>query len=345
MFELRRLWIKQNPGDHDQWLTFLQAAGLNEEDLLDKTYGLFDQDKLIATGSIYQNIIKCVAVDPAYSGGESFNQLLSALTQELYDQGYKNLYVYTKPSAVSAFKHIGFHEIERVGDSLCFMESGVYGFPEYIANLATYRTSAQRAAAIVMHANPFTKGHRYLIETARAHCDHLYVFVLSESMSVFTPEIRMQLVKEGTADLDGITILPTGSYMVSNQTFPSYFLTDKSSVTKIQATLDAQIFRDHIAPALHIVQRFVGEEPLSIATNIYNEAMAEVFKNHIELHIIQRKEVAGEVISASRVRALLSQDRLEETKALVVASTYDYLASGPGRLVWEQLKGESKDVK
>ncbi|EFA28598.1 ABC transporter, ATP-binding protein, partial [Haemophilus influenzae HK1212] len=37
--------------------------------------------------------------------------------------------------------------------------------------------------SIVMNANPFTLGHRYLIEQALQQCDHLHLFIVGEDAS------------------------------------------------------------------------------------------------------------------------------------------------------------------
>ncbi len=39
--------------------------------------------------------------------------------------------------------------------------------------------------AIVMNANPFTLGHRHLVEHAAARCDWLHLFVVREDASSF----------------------------------------------------------------------------------------------------------------------------------------------------------------
>ena len=46
--------------------------------------------------------------------------------------------------------------------------------------------------------------------------------------------------------------------MISNATFPSYFLKDKDTVIRSHARLDIQVFQK-IAGALNISQRFVAK--------------------------------------------------------------------------------------
>lgn len=46
----------------------------------------------------------------------------------------------------------------------------------------------------MMNANPFTNGHRYLIQQAAAQCDWLHLFLVKEDSSRFPYEDRLDLV-------------------------------------------------------------------------------------------------------------------------------------------------------
>ena len=65
-----------------------------------------------------------------------------------------------------------------------------------------------KCGAIVMNCNPFTKGHRYLIEQAAGQVDLLYIFVVEEDKSTFKFEDRIEMVRRGTVDLDKVKVLP-----------------------------------------------------------------------------------------------------------------------------------------
>ncbi len=63
--------------------------------------------------------------------------------------------------------------------------------------------------------------------------------------------------------------------MISQATFLAYFQKeDNNVIKKNQALLDTAIFLK-IAQTLHIHKRYVGEEPTSRVTTIYNEIMAQ----------------------------------------------------------------------
>lgn len=180
--------------------------------------------------------------------------------------------------------------------------------------------------AIVMNCNPFTLGHQYLIETAAAIVDTLYVFVVQEDKSEFSFEDRYKLVKEGTAHLNNVVVAPSGDYMISSKTFTAYFSKAEIQNREISATEDIEIFARYIAPPLNIKIRFAGEEPYDNVTRQYNEQMSEILGEFgIEFYECKRKQENGEPISASKVRELLKQKNWDELKKYVPENTYQYL--------------------
>ena len=201
---------------------------------------------------------------------------------------------------------------------------------KYIDSIKTYKKGddSSRNGSIVMNCNPFTMGHRYLIEYAASQVDYLYIFVVEENKSFFPFEDRYKLVQQGTADLSNVVVLPSGNFIISAVTFPGYFYKDDLKETKIDCSNDLNVFAQYIAPALNIKVRFAGEEPLDPVTKQYNEGMSEILPQHgMEFCEIPRKkddEGVG-VISASRVRKCLEAGKLEELKPLVPQTTYNYL--------------------
>lgn len=184
--------------------------------------------------------------------------------------------------------------------------------------------------SIVMNCNPFTLGHRYLIEYAASQVDNLYIFVVEENRSYFTFDDRLDLVRKGTSDLKNVTVLPSGNFIISATTFPGYFYKDNLKEAKIDCSNDLTVFAQYIAPALNIKIRFAGEEPLDPVTNQYNEGMKELLPQYgMEFRAIPRKEddEGIGVISASRVRKYYEEGNLEDIKKIVPQTTYDYLVA------------------
>lgn len=330
-YDIRRLWIHQNATQKHIWQTFLIEKGIKPEASIESSYGLYDGETLVGSGSLFKNIIKCVAIEESHQGGEAVNALLSHLVSEVFSNDYTSCFVYTTPKASLSFSYLGFHEIVRVPDRLVLLQQPARAFAEFQERLASQNVPAKRVASIVMNANPFTKGHRYLVERAAHENEIVHVFVLSEERSLFPFNVRFQLVKEGTSDLPNVCVHETGEYMVSAGTFPSYFLKDDVDVTEVHAQLDAILFRDKIAPLLGIHSRYVGEEPFSVATNLYNRAMRAVFEGVIKLVEIPRKEQGAIPISASRVRDLLASGAMDELKTLLPETTYRFLQTNEGQ--------------
>ncbi len=186
--------------------------------------------------------------------------------------------------------------------------------------------TGKHVGAIVMNCNPFTLGHQYLIEYSSKQVDVLIIFVVEENKSYFKFEDRIELVKQGTAHLDNVYVVPSGKMIISTVTFPGYFLKDTPEAVGLDTSLDVSIFGEYIAKAFDIKTRFVGEEPLDIVTRNYNESMKRILPQHgIELVVIPRKEMGESVISASRVRKLLESKNFEEIKELVPETTYNFL--------------------
>ena len=325
MLTTKRLWLDRDQQMRERWLKFLSKNNLQSEDV-DYTLGIFDDEQLIGTGSIDQNIIKLIAVCGDYQEKNLLTLLITELSNYLWANGITHYFLYTKPDNVKYFTSLGFKIIVST-DAVVFMERGTPDLNDYLAKLKKIKTNVQVAGAVVMNANPFTKGHLYLIETALKQCEHLYVFVLSDESSMFSFEERFRLVKEGVAHLTEVTVIPSREYQVSQATFPSYFLKDQAEeeVAKSQAELDATLFKERIAPTLNIQIRFMGEEPFSKVTEIYNNAMITAFGTEMQLVIVPRLQLAGEVISATRVREAIEEKNDALIKHFVPETTYNYL--------------------
>lgn len=188
-------------------------------------------------------------------------------------------------------------------------------------------TEEQKCGAIVMNCNPFTKGHRYLIEYASKRVDRLYIFVVEEDKSFFRFNDRYEMVKKGTDDIQNVVVAPSGKFMISALTFPEYFMKDYVKEKNFDASSDLGIFCDYIAPGLNIGVRFAGEEPNDVVTNHYNEEMKRLLPEKgvefVEIPRLKRNDM--EYISATKVRKYLNDRKYEEIKDYVPESTYDIL--------------------
>ena len=377
------------PGDHYMQAevdALLEREGIHRDQHLDYTAAMLDDDyHVIATGSLFGNTLRCMAVSSDHQGEALMNVIVSHLVEVQYSRGNYHLFLYTKCDSARFFGNLGFYEITRVPEeNIVFMENKRTGFRDYLAALeketqaqtgaddAVGRANAggpeawdrtdgavrqdavniddrmvstgkERVGAIAMNANPFTLGHRFLVETAKESCDVLHLFMVSEDVSLVPFSVRKKLIMEGTKDISGIVYHDAGSYIISSATFPAYFQKGDHAVIRSQAGIDAKIFTQ-IAAGLHITDRFVGDEPSSVVTGIYNEILAtELPKAGVQCHIIPRKEADGTAISASTVRKRIHDGQLEEIRSLVPETTYRYFTSPEAAAVIERIQA-AEDV-
>lgn len=334
--------IKRN---FNKWRKFLEKTGITEfspkeTSQVERTFVWEDDGEIMATGSIAGNVLKYIAVCSRVKGhGETFNQLVSKLVNEAATMGRFHLFVFTKPQYVQSFGYVGFHVLAQVADG-AILEAGTPDVHDYIKGLPHFSDQANsRIAGIVMNANPFTNGHRYLVERASEENDHVYVFVVSQEVSLFTFAERFQLVKGGCRDLANVTVVPGDNYMVSYATFPAYFLKDNQDVAHFQAALDAQLFKQQVAQPLHITRRYVGSEPFSKTTDIYNQELTRVLPPDVEVKIVDRaSNAADDVISATKVRAAIANDELAVVQDYVPQTTLSFIQDN-----WSDLRARIKE--
>ncbi len=320
------LLSKQNKAKLDKWKNFLKQSGLEADDFVSQIVLVWDNDAIIATGSRDGNLLKCIAVDKARQGEGLTATIITALKKEAFSEGINHLFLYTKPQNKIMFSDLFFYPIAQT-DKVLLMEDRKDGINKFLDKFPVDNGS-KRTGCIIMNCNPFTLGHQYLIEKASKDCETLYVFIVSENKSRFTTEDRIEMVRRGTAHIPNVKVLPTGPYLISSATFPTYFLDDRENATQIQCLLDIEIFVKYYAPKFNITTRYVGTEPLSRMTNQYNIALKKFLPTHgIELKEIQRLEISETPVSASQVRALIDSQNVETVKLLVPDTTYDYLVN------------------
>ena len=293
-------------------------------------------------------ILKCAAIDPCMQGQDLIPRLMEEMNYVALNRGKKHLFLFTKPHNRQAFEACGFTAIAEVPQLVVLMENTRQGITRYAAELASQRVEGRTVAGIVVNANPFTYGHEHLIQTAAQECDVVHVFVVNEDASLFPTAERLALVEAGVARLPEagkITVHPGSDYIVSRATFPSYFLKDKAAIVSGATGLDLQLFRRYIAPALGITRRYVGTEPKSPITNLYNEEMhywlttPELPEPPLEVHVVGRKRGRpntqtrghganhwiGDVISATDVRRHLVAGDLAAIEPLVPPTTFELI--------------------
>lgn len=332
------------PRQRRQIETFLQANGLRYDDV-DYYAALVDEssDEMIAGGGLKGCVIKCVAVADGHKGEAVANVIVSHLLAKANEDGYQCVKLYTKPHNRQLFESLSFRLIAEAPNAI-LMETGVGGIEKWSEELRIkndelgvkndelgvrndelrIKSVRKPIGAIVMNANPFTLGHRFLVEQSSELVERLYVVVVREDCSMFSYSERKAMVIQGVRDIGNVVVVDGSDYAVSAATFPTYFLKQISDATDTQITLDLDIYRRRIAPALGATVRFFGSEPTDPLTRRYNELMhQQLGEDHV--HEIQRKQQDGSPISASRVRKAMLEGRLWDAIQMVPPTTIPYI--------------------
>lgn len=338
---------------------FLKRNGLRFDDMHYYAAITDDDGEMIAGGGLKGNVIKCVAVDDAHKGEAIANTLISHLIAHANEEGHSNVMLFTKPKNRQLFESLSFRLLAEAPEAV-LMETGIGGINNMVEQLEKIKeegevckennqeckkeektnlnittpqhlnpstpqhlnTTTPLRGVVVMNCNPFTLGHRYLIEQAAKQVERLFVMVVREDCSLFAYAERKAMVEQGVAHLENVTVIDGSEYAISQATFPTYFLKRLDDAADTQMLLDLDLFRRHIAPALGATVRFVGTEPTDRLTRRYNQLMHEVLADVRE---IVRLEKEGNAVSASRVRKAMEQGDMSTIRQLVPPTTLPYI--------------------
>lgn len=338
---------------------FLKRNGLRFDDMHYYAAVTDDDGEMIAGGGLKGNVIKCVAVDDAHKGEAIANTLISHLIAHANEEGHSNVKLFTKPKNRQLFESLSFRLLAEAPEAV-LMETGIGGINNTVEQLEKIKeegevckennkeckeeektnlnittpqhlnpstpqpltTTTPLRGVVVMNCNPFTLGHRYLIEQAAKQVERLFVMVVREDCSLFAYAERKAMVEQGVAHRENVTVIDGSEYAISQATFPTYFLKRLDDAADTQMLLDLDLFRRHIAPALGATVRFVGTEPTDRLTRRYNELMHEVLTDVRE---ISRLEKDGNAVSASRVRKAMEQGDMSTIRQLVPPTTLPYI--------------------
>jgi len=341
----------RNPYALRQLDAFLTPLGFSfDSRAVDYTMILCDAQGAIAgTGSYQGQVLKYVVVAPAHRATNAFSVIVTHLIRLLMKR-HKQIFAFTRPGNTKSFERQGFKAVATAEPLYTLMEFGYRSIQDYRAYLQSRKAIqvTPPVSAIVVNCNPFTNGHKYLIETAAAQSTIVYLFVVEEDRSVFPFKDRWKLVEEGTRHLANVVMLKGGPYVVSGAIFPGYFLQNEEPdlVTRNQAELDVTIFAQHIVPVLDITRRYVGTEPYSPTTQVYNTAMKKILTPcAVEVVEIERRsqgldaEGKPNYISATKIRKAIRENNLTSVLDFLPPCTLAYLQSASSKAVRAKLKG------
>lgn len=311
-----------SPSERAKVEELLAATGLSTEKLPREYFGAYTADgQLLGGAGLDGNIIKCIAVRQGFRDKGITNGLVKHVLAAAHAEGISNIMIYTKPEYKNLFRFLSFSPIGQ-SDRAVLLESNRSGIATYCEYLMRQRRGGRTAVA-VMNCNPMTLGHRYLIETAAKRFDFLYIIPVKEDKSEYTYQERRQILEEGVKDLNNVAVLEGSDYVISQATFPTYFIKEASEVARAHIQLDCDIFAHHIIPALGVSARVVGTEPTDPLTCAYNEEMKRSLP--IEVMEIPRLEINGQPVSASRVRKYVKEGRIDLALQLAYKASHPFV--------------------
>ncbi len=300
--------------------------------------GIYDGSRLIAGISLDDNCIKLLIVDDDYRGYGLSSILITDVIKYAFENGITHIFAYTKPSNAEMFHSLNFYTIFETEEVL-FLENNRNGIKSYCDLLEKKKVVKDKVCGLVMNFNPITLGHEYLIQKASEENDIVHVIIVKEDKSVFPYEVRLRLLNEVTKKYPNVVVHEGSSYVISSATFPTYFLKSKGNIPSIYAKLDVNLFGKYIAPALGINRRYIGEEPYSETTKMYNEVIQELLPKYgIEVTEIPRKKFGEDFISASKVRNMIKEGEFDKLKNFLPESSYNFLMSEEGSEIISKIK-------
>ncbi|ASP28337.1 [citrate (pro-3S)-lyase] ligase [Spiroplasma corruscae] len=287
---------------------FLNKFNL-DYNLVDATLVIKNENQnIIATCSKLNNVIKCVAVSENYLNQNLLNKLITEISRLIYSQGEKEIFVYTKQKNKYIFEDLNFKSIVTT-DNVVFLTNNYDNYLKY-KNYLLKSITADKTCILVMNCNPLTHGHAFLIDYASKNFEKVLIIPVKEDVSLFTYNERQKMILTYIKSFKNVDLINGSNYLVSNVTFPSYFLNNENEVVLSQAEIDAKIFVNLFESKKRFITRLVGNEPFSRTTNLYNKVLDKILnKNEISFLEIERQKINGEVVSASQVRKNIYENK------------------------------------
>jgi [citrate (pro-3S)-lyase] ligase len=328
-----------NPFDVRLVKDFLSSLGFEFDPLeVECTMIVYNlKGEIVGTGSHKGRILKYVAVAPKFRDTTAFALIVTYMTEKLL-KIYKHTFVFTRPENSVRFCGLGYTLIAAAEPLYAVLEFGfesIFTYQDYLRTLIVPVKNGE-VAAMVVNCNPFTNGHKFLIEKAASENEVVYLFVVEEDLSAFPFSVRWELIRSGISHLKNVVMVRGGMYIVSGTIFPAYFLKNETvdDVLQKQAELDVKTFANYVVPVLGIKKRYVGTENYCKTTEAYNLAMKKILPA-FGVEVIEVTRLANtllwdnspDYISASKVREAIKSDKLDEVLDFLPEPTREFLFS------------------
>ncbi len=312
---------------NDVELLLLQH-GLKYETNVKYTIGLYDNKKLVATGSLDKNVIKMIAVDTNCQGENLATIIMTNLIQELDAQKIDKYFLYTTPSNKEFFMRFSLSLVHETSE-IVMLENSISSIEQHLLAMnETIPAVTGTRAALVMKCNPVTLSHLLLIETCALKHDQVLIFLVEED-TVIPYEIRKKMLEKATKDIKNVYILPATKYIISPITFPTYFLKDDINAQRIYMDLDITIFNRYFIRVFQIDFRYIAATQKILGSDTYMQTMIKILSD--KLIMIPPLYKNGIITTTSTIRKYARQKKYSLIKDLVPKTSYEFLISKQGQ--------------
>ena len=179
--DFRHTVVAKHPERLSQIRYLLADSGLGLDNDITLFVEAWSGAQLVGCAGLAANVIKCVAVNEQLRGENLSARLLAEVENAALERGHFHLFLCTRPCNKERFGRSGFWPIAQSGNNAVLMENTPQGIARYCRTLSRMRKDGEKTGAIVMNANPFTLGHRHLVEQAAAQCDALHLFEIGRA--------------------------------------------------------------------------------------------------------------------------------------------------------------------
>lgn len=186
----------------------------------------------------------------------------------------------------------------------------------------------EKIGGMLIHAAPFTKGHKYLIDTALLEMDAVVVFVMADYFHSLSVLDRVEIVRENMNAYSNVYVVPIEPFAILSSYFPAYMYRDnKMFESNKTLKFTGEMVDKYTFSYFGIKYRFLGEEESGSFTDKYNDLVSEEAPKHgITVSIIKRKlDDHGAVISAGTARRAIVDKDVNTMKRILPDETINYI--------------------